>query len=936
MCFSLKLFNFPSLKLQTMDFKPKHENYLQKVPLSLVLIVPFVLQIFSAVGLVGYLSFKNSQKAVKSLALNLSNEIGGRVDQHLDSYLTLPHQLASTTVDTLETGILKLRDFESSGRFFWKRAQIYPNIAFIGYYLQNGEGVAAQRWPPGQGVNIVKHSLADGKDYNYATDAQGRRTKLIDATEYFAPEDQWYVDAVKAGKPIWSRIYTAEGFPGYVAASAAYPIYSPHHKLLGALSVDLLLSDISRFLRTLEISPNGKVFIMERNGLLIGNSSSQETYRIIKGQTHRLSALNSSDPTIQSIAQYLKEQFGNFQGIQQQQQLEFSKGNQKFFVQVLPWQDNYGLDWLVVVTIPEADFMATINANTRTTVVLCIVALAIATILGIYTSRWISHPISQLSRASQAIAQGDFSQTALVKRTQELSLLSQSFDLMAEQLKSSFELLETRVAERTAQLAEAKQSAEEAKEAADAANQAKSKFLANMSHELRTPLNVILGFTQLMERDNSLSQAQGDNLKIMTRSGEYLLSLINDVLDMAKIEVGRIDLNESNMDLHNMLDVMGEMFRVRAKEKSLSFEIQKADNVPRYIQGDEKKLRQVLLNLLGNAIKFTQVGSVILQVKLFEDTDRPTQPQPRLYFAVEDTGPGIDPSELETIFEPFVQTETGRKSQQGTGLGLSISRQFVQLMQGEIRVHSVIDRGTRFEFDIPVKLSDGTPITQPQMTRCVVGLEPGQPQYRILVADDRWENRQLFRKLLEPIGFEVKEAENGEEAIALWESWHPHLIWMDVRMPLLNGIEATQHIKKHLQGQSTCIIALTASSMVEQRAMILSSGFDDFVQKPFLESEIFDKMAQFLGVKYIYQDQMALTAELSTSKQLTQLDLAVMTKTWLADLVEASARLDPQAIAQLLEQIPVEHIALKKALQATVNNFDFDIIETLARQTGKL
>lgn len=912
-----------------MNFKHKYENYLQKVPLRSVLVVPFVLQIFSAVVLVGYLSFKNSQKAVNTLAVSISNEIGDRVDQHLDSYLALPHQLGSTAVDTLETGILKLRDFESSGRYFWKKAQVYPNIAFIGYYLENGEGIAAQRWPPRQGVNIVKHSLTDGKDYNYATDAQGNCTKLLDATEYYAPEDQWYIDAVKAGKPIWNPIYASEAFPGYVSATATYPMYGAEHKLLGVFAVDLLLNEISSFLQKIEVSPNGRIFIMERNGLLIGNSGSQETYKVVNGQTERISALDSLDPTIQSTAEYLKGQFSNFKEIQKKQHLEFSKENQQFWIQVLPWQDDYGLDWLVVVTIPKSDFMTTINANKRTTIILCLVALAIATILGIYTSRWISQPLSQLSQSSQAIAQGNFNHTIQIKRTRELSSLSQAFNLMAGELKDFFDLLETRVAERTVELAEAKQSAEEAKEAADTANQAKSQFLASMSHELRTPLSVILGFTQLMERDNSLSQAQGDKLKIINRSGEYLLSLINDVLDMAKIEAGKIDLNESNLDIYSLLDTIDEMLQVRVTEKSLSFEIQRADNVPQYIQGDEKKLRQILLNLLGNAIKFTQVGSVILQVKHIEDTDNPTQPQPRLYFAVKDTGPGIDPSELETIFEPFVQTETGRKSKQGTGLGLSITRQFVQLMQGDIRVHSVLGQGTCFEFEIPVKLTDQTPINQSQIMQCVVGLVNGQPKYRILVVDDHQENRQLLKQLLESIGFQVQEAENGQEAIARWENWQPHLIWMDVQMPLVNGIEATKYIKKHLQGQNTWIIALTASTYFKQRAMILSSGFDDFVQKPFSESEIFEKMAQFLGVKYIYQDKIPLTAELPTSKQLTPIDLAVMTKTWLIDLAQASARLDPQAIAQLLEQIPVEHITLKKALQAKVNDFDFDIIETL-------
>ncbi len=911
-----------------MVLKHKNENYLQKVPLSLVLIVPFVLQIFSAVGLVGYLSFKNGQKAVNSLAINLSNEIGGRVDQHLTSYLALPPQLASNALYLLESGMLELRDFKSAEQYLWKRAQNYPNIAFIGYYLQNGEGLAAQRWPPGQGVNIVKHSLADGKDYNYATDAQGRPTKLLDATEYYAPTDQWYVDAVKAGKPIWSRIYTAEGFPGYVAASAAYPIYSPYRKLLGVFAVDLLLTDISRFLRTLKISPNGRIFIMERDGLLIGNSGSRETYRVIKDQTQRISALHSPDSTIQSTAQYLKEQFGNFKGIQQSQHLEFTKENQKFFVQVLPWKDDYGLDWLVVVTIPQSDFMTTINANTRTTVVLCILALAIATILGIYTSRWISRPISQLSLASQAIAQGDFGQSALVSRTRELSLLSQSFKLMAEQLKSSFELLETRVAERTAQLAEAKQIAEEAKESAESANRAKSEFLASMSHELRTPLNSILGFSQLLNREKSLTKTQQENLGIINRSGEHLLSLINDVLDLAKIESGKMILDPKDFDLFNLLDLVQEMLSFRAESKGLELIVERANNLPRYIHSDDKKLRQVLINLLGNAIKFTQEGSITLRVGL---ADKPTNIQ----FEVEDTGAGIAPEEIESIFDAFIQTETGKQSQQGTGLGLPITKKFIELMGGKITVSSQVGKGTIFRFNIKAKLGEASKIQGKKPTQRVVGLEPNQPEYRILVVDDGTGNRQLLLQLLQPIGFNVQEARNGQEAVEIWQQWQPHLIWMDMRMPVMNGYEATQQIKSHLQGQATVIIALTASTLEEEKALVLAAGCDDFVRKPFAEEIIFEKMAQYLALRYLYEEIHSDDGPEDENIRLTVAALRVMPEAWLRDLAEAAALINNQLIAQLLSQIPQEHRALAKAIEKEVDNFDFDRLMNLAQESVK-
>lgn len=402
----------------------------------------------------------------------------------------------------------------------------------------------------------------------------------------------------------------------------------------------------------------------------------------------------------------------------------------------------------------------------------------------------------------------------------------------------------------------------QAKEAADAANRAKSEFLANMSHELRTPLNAILGFTQLMSRDDSLSCEQQENLTIINRSGEHLFTLINDVLEMSKIEAGLTTLNPTNFNLYHLLESLRDMLELKAEEKGLELVFNLAPDVPRYICTDEKKLRQVLINLLGNAIKFTETGCVILRVRcdghaIRSSGDLVLHPATQtLHFEVEDTGPGIAIGELDSLFEAFVQTETGRKSQEGTGLGLPISRKFIQLMGGEIRVTSTLGVGSIFSFEIQASLVQACEVVQPTLTRRIIGLEPGQPSYRILVVEDRRANRQFLIKLLSFIGFEVRESVNGKDAIAQYETWRPHLICIDIRMPVMDGYEATRVIKAKAQGgrQAPAIIALTASAFEEERLVALKMGCDDFVRKPLQETVLLEKIADHLGVRYIYSD----------------------------------------------------------------------------------
>jgi signal transduction histidine kinase/DNA-binding response OmpR family regulator len=515
--------------------------------------------------------------------------------------------------------------------------------------------------------------------------------------------------------------------------------------------------------------------------------------------------------------------------------------------------------------------------------------------------------------------------------------------------------LEVQVEERTRELSETLIELQRSKEAAEAANRAKSVFLANMSHELRTPLNAILGFTQLMRRDPNLTTDQEDNLGIVGRSGEHLLGLINSVLEMSKIEAGRVALHSQEFDLYRLLDGLEEMFRLRAEGKGLALALERAPEVPRYIRADEGKIRQVLMNLLGNAVKFTPSGGVRLRVYCEGNGtgDEPSNPLTcRLVFEVEDTGPGIASHDLETIFKPFVQATTNGdlisrlQAQEGTGLGLTISRQYARLMGGDVTASSEVDKGSTFRFSALVEPASAAAVRTVRPSHRVVGLKPDQPTYRLLTVDDKKVNRKLLVKILAPLGFEVREATNGREAIEIWESWSPHLIWMDMRMPVMDGYQATRRIKSTTKGQATVIVAVTASALEEDRTIILSEGCDGYIRKPFHEEDIFAALSKHLGVQFLYKKVEPIRDEAgdrATESGLGSTDslelvqaVAVQTADWRLRTQQAAILGDVGLLLLLVDEIKEAHPTLAEAVAGLARNFEHEQIISWIQQAEDL
>lgn len=470
-----------------------------------------------------------------------------------------------------------------------------------------------------------------------------------------------------------------------------------------------------------------------------------------------------------------------------------------------------------------------------------------------------------------------------------------------------------------------------AKLEAEMANKFKSIFLANMSHEIRTPLNAIIGFSQLMNRDKLLSDSQKEYTVSIIHAGEHLLSLINDILELSKIEAGRVVLNPADIDLFALLDDIQMIFHERTQSKNLQFLFEKDDDLPRYIFIDESKLRQIFVNLIGNALKFTEEGGIAVRARV----DSIGVNKKMLVVEVQDSGPGIPLNEMDKLFKHFEQTSSGINKGSGTGLGLALSRELALLMGGDIAVTSEVGMGSIFTFQVEIKDGNADAIEK-SAPKGVIGIESSDTTYRILVVDDRNDNLKVAANLLKLVGFETNEAVNGEEAIEKFEAWSPHLILMDMRMPVMDGYEATRRIKATEKGQKTPIVALTASTFEDELKKIQELGMQGYIRKPFRENDLFSTIGKILGINYIYENESNdMPTNYSHDNDTIALDIKKIPNSLLLKMQNALDVADLDLLVQLINNMETDNAELSKLLLNLATDYDYDQLQEILHMKEK-
>ncbi|MDY6993229.1 MAG: ATP-binding protein, partial [Pseudomonadota bacterium] len=675
---------------------------------------------------------------------------------------------------------------------------------------------------------------------------EGQAVNLNNPQHYDPRIRPWYQTAIKAGQPVWSDIYQFIGLTGTeeLGMSFVYPYYDNQGSIRGVLGADFSLARISEFLRAIKIGKTGETFIIERSGLLVGGSF---PYPPFSDKNQRLTLKEVSEPLIQATANNLSHYFGNLNQLKHSQELSFQFAGERQLVHIKPLISSFNLDWLIVVVVPEADFMAQIDANTRLTILLSLVALVLATLFGIFTSRWIVHPILRLNQAAKKLSQGDWAQTLPVTRSDELGELAKSFNSMAKQLKESFDILEAKNADLRR------------------LDQLKNEFLANTSHELRTPLNGIIGIADslLDGATGPLPEQTRANLMMIIVSGRRLANLVNNILDFSKLRHKNIELQTKPVGIRELGEVVFTLSRPLVNQKNIHFINKISPEMPP-VMADENRLQQILHNLVSNAVKFTESGQIEISAQLRGE---------EVVVCIRDTGIGIAEDKFASIFESFEQGDgSTARLYGGTGLGLAITKRLVELHGGHIWVESTVGVGSRFFFTLP-KAAEATTKTlfqTPSLTAKELSVsrpsldanselsqwvQPPTPQsgaFKILIVDDEFVNIQVLVNHLSLHKYAITQASSGIDALAMLEKGlKPDLILLDVMMPRMTGYEVCRKIREYFPANELPILMLTAKNQVSDLIEGLNSGANDYLTKPISKNELMARIKTHLELAHI-------------------------------------------------------------------------------------
>ena len=878
--------------------------------LRTILIVPYLVQIFIVVGLVGYISYKNGQKAVKGVAYQLLFEITQRVEENLQSYLQAPHKVNQVNANEIRLNKLDLQDKQRLKHYFWRQIQIADTLSFIGLGLENKDNLGAERFDDGT-LALRFSTKASNHIFNtYSTNQFGEPVKLLDSIKFDPRTRPWYKAAIAAGKSTWSEIYpNTAGVTAYLGASM--PFYkNKENKLQGVLLTNISLSQIGVFLESLKIGENGQVFIIDNSGFIVSTSTGEKPF-IVTNKTYgikRVKATESSNDLTKSIAKQIEQKIANYKKIYTEQQIwsqQDKEKSQQFeleiketvnFIQLRKFRDEFGLDWLIVVVVPESDFTREIQANVHTTITLCLIALVIATISGLLTSSCIIKPILSLNKAAKSLASGKWEQKVKIERTDELGELAQSFNRMVTQLQESFALLEVQ------------------NTSLKRLDRLKDEFLANTSHELKTPLNGIIGIAEslLDGATGTLSDPTRANLGAIATSGKRLANLVNDILDFSQLKHKDIKLQLTAVSVREITEIVLTASRPLIGNKHLQLKNNIPPDLPSVL-ADENRLQQILYNLVGNAIKFTENGLVEVSAQLVsgDGETRKREDRPKsdyLAISVHDTGIGIPKDRLDRIFTSFEQADgSTARIYGGTGLGLAITKKLVELHGGRITVESTLGVGSKFTFELPISLQGVTDLdltnSQKASALFVTSSEsdiegdryeefsqssnqllPNETilarsandsenkQWQILIVDDDPVNLRVLNNYLCLCQHKVTQALSGQEALSLLaDGFQPDLIILDVMMPRMTGYEVTKTIRSHWKRDELPIVLLTAKNRLEDEVTGLGVGANDYLTKPILKEQLLARLeTQFALRQESYQRQQAQKAWYASEKKLAQ------------------------------------------------------------------
>lgn len=851
-----------------------------RFPLRVILILPFVIQITATVGVVGYLSFRNGQKAVNDVADQLRHEVTNRIEDNLKNYLEIPHQVNQVKYDHVLLDNLNFENLTQWEKLLVKTVQSYPSINFTSVANNQGDYRTGERLSSGE----LRINLS-GKETNfifrsYQGSPDGKRLKLKEESGYFnVLKHPSYINAEKAGTLAWSDPYVSY-LEETLLISALRPIYSPqNNQLQGVLITALRLDYLAKFLHSLKIGKKGQTFIMTQDGHLIASSTLEKPFKIYKNrnkeeQRELILAKDSQDTITHYTVAQLNEKWQNLSFIRTLQEFEFKEKKEKYFVQVLPFSNRKNLNWLIVVVVPESDFMGQITQNTQTTILLSAIALFMATLSGFATSQWLISPILKLKDSAVAISQGNFEQEVVFNRKDELQILANAFNSMAKQLRYYFSTLNAKNQE------------------LQELDKLKDEFLANTSHELRTPLNGIIGLAESLVDGVSgeLSPSAIKNLKMIIASGKRLSSLVNDILDFSKLKHKSIELQLKPLGIREITEVILALSQPLTTHKNIELVNEIAEDLP-LVYADENRLQQILYNLVGNAIKFTSQGIIKVSAKLSNDS--------LLEISVIDTGIGISKDKINRIFESFEQGDgSTAREYGGTGLGLTITKQLIELQGGTISVSSVVNEGSEFKFTLPIyqgneenqsSLSAFSNLTASRnlifnsMVNFISEINPELEtnsdnfeghKFKIMIVDDEPINLQVLSNHLALQRYTIKQANNGVEALEIIEKgFMPDLILLDVMMPKMTGYEVTESLRNKYSPTELPIVLLTAKTQVQDLVYGLNIGANDYLTKPISKEELIARIQTYLNLKQLQLENVRMGAELEITQRLQQMIL---------------------------------------------------------------